>query len=188
MNARKQDNRQRIIEAANMLFYQRGYNQTSFSEIADAAGIPRGNFYYYFKSKDDILAAVIDDRMEGIRFMLAGWDQEFPGPKERLLRFVNMLLNVKEDAIRYGCPIGSLTTELSKTQQAMHSKAKEMFDIFVSWLTIQFTSLGKQPGPRCMALHLLARMQGISLVANAYMDQEFLQTEVEELIDWVKAL
>lgn len=46
-----QEFRQHIVETANRLFHQRGYKQTSFSDIADTAEIPRGNFYYYFKTK-----------------------------------------------------------------------------------------------------------------------------------------
>ena len=48
MGTKGEGNRQRIIEAADNLFYRRGYNQTSFQDISDATGIPRGNFYYYF--------------------------------------------------------------------------------------------------------------------------------------------
>ena len=63
--ARKSERtRQRIIEAANRLFYHRGYNQTSFSDVVEAAGVPRGNIYYYFKTKDEILEAAIDHRIE----------------------------------------------------------------------------------------------------------------------------
>lgn len=188
MKVQKQDNRQRIIDAANRLFYTQGYNQTSFSEIADAASIPRGNFYYYFKSKDDILAAVIEDRLQRIHALLAEWDKEFSNPRERLQRFVTMLSYSKDDAVRYGCPIGSLSVELSKTQLVMQAKTKEMFDIFVSWLTSQFNALGQRKASHKLALHLLARMQGISLVANAYADLDFLQKEVAELHKWVEAL
>ena len=49
MGTKGENNRTRIIEAADQLFYKHGYNQTSFSDIADITGIPRGNFYYYFK-------------------------------------------------------------------------------------------------------------------------------------------
>lgn len=188
MNAQKQDNRQRILDAANRLFYTQGYNQTSFTEIADVTGIPRGNFYYYFKSKDDILAAVIEDRLQRIRALLAEWDKEFATPRERLQRFVTMLAYSKDNAVRYGCPIGSLSVELSKTQLAMQAKTKAMFDIFVAWLTIQFNALGQRKTAHKLALHLLARMQGISLVANAYADPDFLQKEVAELHKWVEAL
>ena len=59
--------RQRIVAAADQLFYIQGYENTSFSDIAEAVDISRGNFYYHFKSKDDILSAVLDARLEDIR-------------------------------------------------------------------------------------------------------------------------
>ena len=42
-----------IIEAADRLVYRQGFEHTSFTDIADAVGISRGNFYYHFKSRDD---------------------------------------------------------------------------------------------------------------------------------------
>ena len=46
--------RDQIVEAADRLFYRQGYEHTSFADIADAVQISRGNFYYHFKSKDEI--------------------------------------------------------------------------------------------------------------------------------------
>ena len=57
-----QSTRESIVEAADRLFYQRGYDHTSFADIADDVEISRGNFYHHFKTKDDILAAVISRR------------------------------------------------------------------------------------------------------------------------------
>jgi len=188
MKTKGLDNRQHIIQAANMLFYHQGFNQTSFTEIADAAGIPRGNFYYYFKTKDDILAAVIDDRIQRTRVMLAEWDQQYPNPKERLQRFITMLLNSQEDLVRYGCPIGSLMVELSKTQQAMQTKTKDMFDVFLHWLTRQFEALGCGAEAHLFALRLLSRAQGVSLITNAYADADFLRTEIAQLRQWLDTL
>lgn len=42
----KPSTRQEIVEKADLLFYQRGFENTSFADIADAVGISRGNFYY----------------------------------------------------------------------------------------------------------------------------------------------
>ena len=75
MGTKGDNNRTRIIEAADQLFYQRGYNQTSFSDIADITGIPRGNFYYYFKTKDEILAAVVDARVAQYQEALTDCDK-----------------------------------------------------------------------------------------------------------------
>ena len=52
-----------IVEAADRLFYRKGYAHTSFSDIADVVQISRGNFYYHFKTKDEILNAVIATRL-----------------------------------------------------------------------------------------------------------------------------
>ena len=51
--------REQITAAADELFYRRGYEYTSFADIAAAVNLSRGNFYYHFKTKDEILDAVI---------------------------------------------------------------------------------------------------------------------------------
>ena len=63
--SRKSDRtRNRILQAANRLFYRKGFNQTSFTDVVDAADVPRGNIYYYFKTKEDILHAAVEYRLE----------------------------------------------------------------------------------------------------------------------------
>lgn len=181
-------NRQRIVDAANALFYQKGYNQTSFSDIAEAAGVARGNFYYYFKTKDDILAAVIAHRMHDLELMLEEWERAYPDPRDRLKRYVAILRNSREDILRYGCPLGTLNVELSKTQLQQQSDAREMFDVFRIWLERQLRELGHQDDARDLALHLLARAQGISLLTNVYSDPDFLHREADRLNAWVDTL
>ncbi len=183
-----QEFRQHIVQTANRLFYQRGYNQTSFSDIADAAEIPRGNFYYYFKTKDDILEAVVEYRLDGIRAMLAEWDASIAQPADRLKRYVQILLNEEQDILRYGCPMGSLTVELSKTQLALQSRAAEMFTLFYDWLKAQFLALGCGRAARDNALHLLAATQGTVLVVNAFEDSAFLRKEAARLKQWIDEL
>ena len=180
MPERGEANRQHIVEAASRLFYQRGYNQTSFSDIADAAGIPRGNFYYYFKTKDDILAAVVDQRLEGFRALLAGWDAASPDPMLRLRRFLGMLRDSDKELSRYGCPMGSLNIELGKAQPALKARARKMFDLFRDWLTVQLESLGvREAGP--LAVHLLGRAQGIAVMGQVYADVKLLNAEIDQL-------
>jgi len=183
-----QEFRQHIVETANRLFYQRGYNQTSFSDIADAAEIPRGNFYYYFKTKDEILDAVVDYRLDGMRAMLAEWEASIPEPADRLKRYVQILLNEEQDILRYGCPMGSLTVELSKTQLVLQSRSQEMFALFFEWLKSQFQALGCGRASRDNALHLLAATQGVSLIVNAFEDSAFLRKEAAHLKQWIDEL
>lgn len=66
-----QTTRARIVSAADDLFYRRGFENTSFSDIADAVEISRGNFYHHFKSKDAILDAVIQHRLVDAEGMIS---------------------------------------------------------------------------------------------------------------------
>lgn len=181
-------NRQRIIEAADTLFYQKGFAHTSFSDIADVTGVPKGNFYYYFKSKDDILAAVIEKRSEDVHAMLEEWNGQFPDVRDRLKRFLQILLNEQDKVIEYGCPMGSMCSELAKLQHFLREDASTMIEIFRVWLEQQFSLLGYSKEARAMSLHLLSRTQGINVIANAYQDDAFLRHEIDQLSQWVDAL
>lgn len=188
MGAKGDSNRRRIVATANELFYRKGYNRTSFSDIAVAAGLSRGNFYYYFKTKDEILSAVIQYRLDGIRTMLEDWERQYPNPRERLKRFVRMLSHGEDNILRYGCPMGSLTMELSKTQLSLHSEAAQMFELFRQWLEVQIAELGPRADAGALALHLLALVQGISLVGNVYADPAFLHQEIARLVAWIDSV
>lgn len=178
-----------IIEIANRLFYARGYQQTSFSDIVDASSVQRGNITYYFKTKDEILQAVIDYRLDSIRRLLADWEETIPEPRERLKRFTQMIVISEEEIIEYGCPMGSLNTELGKAERELQQQARQMFDLFRDWLTRQFQALGmRKPRADQLALHLLGRGQGISVMAHVYHDPAYLKKEVSLLKQWIDEL
>src|SRR5207245_5642421 len=84
--------RDHIVEEADRLIYRQGYEHTSFTDIADAVHISRGNFYHHFKSKDDILDAVIALRLANTRQMLAQWESATPHPADRIRCFIHMLI------------------------------------------------------------------------------------------------
>jgi TetR/AcrR family transcriptional repressor of nem operon len=180
--------RQRIVAAADHLFYQQGYEHTSFSDIADAVGISRGNFYYHFRSKDEILNAVIDTRVEQIQQMLYSWTQKYPDPQQRILHFIDILTNNQENIKSHGCPIGSLCTELAKVSHEMLQDANMMLTVMRDWLTVQFRALGMGTDAKKIAMHLLARSQGIATITNAFEDQQFLRQEVKRLKQWLDEL
>ena len=186
-SAQSETVRREIVAAANRLFYHRGYNQASFTDIAEAAGIPRGNFYYYFKSKEDILGAVIDARIEGIRAMLAEWDASEQNPRRRLKLFSQMILGSEKELLRYGCPMGSLNIELGKAQPALKAKAKKMFDLFIAWLTQQFAAMRHQQAAK-LAMELMARVQGVAVITQVYGDRDFLQAQLAEFDAWIESL
>ena len=185
MSSKGEAQRQRIVAAANKLFYQQGYESTSFSDIADLVGISRGNFYYHFKSKDEILDAVIDNRVADIKAMLDEWNKKITDPKQRLYYYIEYQLRNQEDILAHGCPIGSLCTELAKISHLMLGDANKMFAVFRDWLVAQLKLVGIKKNTKQIAMHLLARGQGIATVSNAFEDNEFLRQEVSRLKQWL---
>ncbi len=179
--------RDQIIVAADQLFYQQGYEKTSFSNIAATVQISRGNFYYHFKSKDKILAAVINQRLENTRKMLAGWYAAGENPADRIRSFIHILITNQDKIKRYGCPVGTLCAELAKLDHASQAEATELFTLFRTWLSQQFTALGHTVDADQLAMHLLARSQGVAMLANAFHDEAFIRQEVEHMYDWLNS-
>jgi TetR/AcrR family transcriptional regulator, transcriptional repressor for nem operon len=177
--------REQIVAAADRLFYEHGFGHTSFTAIADAVGISRGNFYYHFRSKDEILAAVIEFRVESTRGMLREWDTAATDPVERIRRFIRIVLTNGADIRDFGCPVGTLTAELAKLRHPSRPEATALFTLFRRWLAEQFTALGHASTADEKALHVLAFSQGVATLANAFGDEDFVRREVDRLDDWL---
>ena len=183
-----QSTKQRIVETADQLFYQQGFELTSFAHIADALGISRGNFYHHFKTKDDILEAVIKRRLERTQSMLEHWVFEGESPTERIQSFINILQVNQSKIKRYGCPVGTLSIELAKLGHPSKDQANELFTLFRQWLTHQFHQLGHREQADEFALHLLMASQGVATLYNAFQDDVYLEQEVSRLTAWLNSL
>src|SRR5262245_57555114 len=179
--------RKYIIEAADQLFYRRGYEHTSFSDIADVVQISRGNFYYHFKTKDEILDAVINARLANTRKMLEQWEIEGNQPADRIRSFIHILIANQADITRYGCPVGTLCGELVQLNHTSQGEANKLFTLFQAWLRRQFTLLGRKADADKLAMHLLARSQGVAMLASAFHDDRFVRQEVEQMCEWLRS-
>jgi TetR/AcrR family transcriptional repressor of nem operon len=184
----EQTTREQIVAEADRLFYRHGYDHTSFADIAGAVKISRGNFYYHFKTKDEILDAVIEARLAATRSMLDLWERAGEGPAERIESFIHILIANKADIKRYGCPVGTLCSELAKLSHVNLAAASELFTLFRVWLHRQFELLGHKKDADTLAMHLLARSQGVATLASAFRDDAFIRREVDLMCEWLHAL
>jgi len=181
--------RERIVEIASELFYHNGYNQTSFSQLAEACHIPKGNFYYHFKTKQDILDAVIDKRTNDIVSVLQSWDDESSDPHARLLCFVRMLKRSQDELLRFGCPMGTINLELGKSQPQLQTQSAKMFELFINWLVLQFNLLGyEEEKSRFKAYYLMNQAQGCATLLYSLKDKSMFDKQLAYLEDWLNTI
>lgn len=187
MEDRGSEKRARLIEAAGKMIHRQGFNQTTLADIARESEVPLGNIYYYFKTKEDLGRALIEHRADFYRGLIAAWD-EFPDPKKRLLALIGEIERQREMLASSGCPIGSLCQELHKDGGALADKAASLMAALLEWTEGQFRELGKGTESADLALHLVAALQGASLLTHTFNRPELILRETARLKKWLDAL
>jgi AcrR family transcriptional regulator len=178
--------RERLIDGARQALHAQGVEGTTLADIANAADVPVGNVYYYFKTKDDLVEAVIAAHADEIKTRLAALEQHRT-PKARLKAFVRMLTEQRELAARSGCPQGSLCSELDKRADQLSSSCAQLMRLPIAWAEEQFRALGRRDAPE-LAVALIASYQGIALLTNTFRDPELMAREGRRLERWIDSL
>ena len=180
--------RQQIVKAADDLFYRQGFEHTSFSDIAKVVNISRGNFYHHFKTKNDILDAVIQARLDNTQQMLIDWEKDAATATDRIKSYIRILLTNWDLIKDYGCPVGTLCSELAKLNHGSRESANQVFALFRLWLKHQFVSLGFAEEADALAMRVLSWSQGVATLGNAFDDYVYVKQEVDQMCDWIDAL
>ena len=179
--------RDRLVAGAREMIYRQGVEATTLADIAEASDVPLGNVYYYFKSKDELVAAVIDSYAQESRERLLLLEQQHRTPRARLKELVRLMVSQPDRVALYGCPRGSLCSELDKQDNDLARACKELMYMPVAWVEQQFNAMGRGDA-RDLAFALLASYEGIALLANTFRDPELIIREGRRLGRWIDSL
>lgn len=175
MNQRSNKKSQLII-AAFELFQEHPYQSATLAMLAEKAAIPLGNIYYYFKSKDLLLDAVIDFFVERMRLRLIECQKQ-PSSKARLKLFIQQYLGDKQVICRWGEPLFLLSRSLPDSQ---HQKIEELIDLVQKWAIQQFMH---ENGAAQKGTAFLQRLYGIVNMAALQRDPLHFQKNMKIFID-----
>ena len=178
--------RERLIAAAVETIYRQGVEKTTLADVAAAAEIPLGNVYYYFKTKLDLVQAVVEARLAEASVMLAAVEAAHESPRERLKALFSAFAGQGEMLAQYGCPQGSLCQELAKRPDGADPAARLMM-IGVDWAARQFEAIGR-PDARDLAVEVIARYQGTALLTSTLHDPDLMTREAVRVAQWIDAL
>ena len=184
--------RERIVERAAELFAERGIAATSVDEVLAAAGAGKGQFYHYFRGRDELAAAVVGHRcaqvVAGLTEALGGVSS-LAGLEQALAGFVAGF----EQAGMRGCPIGTLATEVSGRNEDARLQAAAGFD---AWERLgaeprerrrQRGELRADAEPAALATGLLASIEGGMVLSQTRKDIASLRIAVAAGLGPVRA-
>lgn len=114
--------RERLIESARYLFWERGFAGTSMADLLAHAGVNSGSFYHFFESKEGLLREVLEGYLRALRPMVI--DPAFAAASEPVGRIFAILEGYRDRILatecRYGCPLGRLALEIDPENRPAH--------------------------------------------------------------------
>jgi len=185
--ARGDDTRERLIDAAARLAHLQGFHRTSLADVAKQSGVPVGNVYYHFKTKEALGKALIDKLATTAAMVRSNWDRHADATT-RIEAFIDATVQNKAEVARHGCAIGTLCTDLRKGDGPLLEQAATLFGGLLEWLEENFRRKALGNESRDLALHLLSSIQGASLLAQTFKDPRILEREARRLKRWVRSL
>jgi AcrR family transcriptional regulator len=179
--------RERLVTAAQELVYRQGVARTTLAHIAEAAEVPIGNVYYYFKTKDDIVGAVVQTQTQQIESTLADLERRHRSPKARLKALVRFLAGHADATAQFGCPHGTLSTELAKQAEGTDPLATALMQTQLEWVEQQFRIMGRRDA-HDLAVELLVGYQGSAVLTNALAQPDLMARQARRLEKWIDGL
>jgi TetR/AcrR family transcriptional repressor of nem operon len=182
--------RQTIIEVATRLMAVKGYNATSVDDVLRESAVGKGNFYYYFKSKEDLGYAIVDHLIE--LFVERLLDPCFADSHASRIGQIHCFLDHLVEGQRErncvgGCPMGNLASELSDLHEGFRGRLARVFMLWRERL-MQALAEGQRRGevsahcaPAAVAQFLVAGLEGAILMAKVTKEIGVMEDCVGEL-------
>jgi len=167
--------REEIIELADNLIRQNGYNAFSFHEISNKVGIKTASIHYHFPTKSDLGVAVIDQHIENLTGLIENFGSK--SPTEKLNRFFSIYSNIKKES--KVCLVGSLATDFNTLDDKVQEKLKSFSKLMLNWVS-GFLEEGRNKNlfvfdeePRNKALMIISNMLAIVQLTRLTNDNDF---------------
>lgn len=181
------DTRRRLTDAATELSHRVGLANVSLATIGEHAGVPVGNIYYHFKTKEELAATVVEARRAEYEDLRRSWEDRGSGPADHLLAFVGHTRDSADLLAAHGCPVGGLCRDLRRAGSPSGDEAAGIFADTIAWAARQYAGLG-HPTPDAAGAHLVALLQGATVLAHGLGDPSLLHAECDRAAAEIRGL
>jgi TetR/AcrR family transcriptional repressor of nem operon len=179
-----------IVAAASRLMHVNGYHNTSLDDVLRESGVGKGNFYHYFKSKEDLGYAILDRLVHAFieRTLEPCFaDSEAP-PLSQIRCFLDRIVEAQRARNCVGgCPLGNLASELSDLHEGFRTRLADVFSAWRARLTSALQEgqargeVGADCRPESIAQFLVASLEGAILMTKLTKDITVMEQCVTEM-------
>ena len=186
--------RDRLIDSARYLFWERGFAGTSMSELLAHAEVNSGSFYHFFDSKEALLRAVLEGYLQLLRPMVV--DPAFARVQEPVDRIFAVLAGYRERILgtecRYGCPLGRLALEIDPENAPAHELIAQNFQGWIEavreCIEAMKDSLPAETNLDALATYVLVVMEGGVMLSRSYRSVEPFDRAIAQLREHFRLL
>jgi TetR/AcrR family transcriptional repressor of nem operon len=179
--------REKLVESASYLFWERGFAGTSMSELLAHAEVNSGSFYHFFDSKEALLRAVLEQYLVLLRPMIV--EPAYDAMEEPLDRIFAILAGYRERVVgtecKYGCPLGRLALEIDAENAPAHSLLAQNFQGWIGaireCLEVMKEALPTETDLDALATYVLVVMEGGVMLSRSYRSVEPFDRAVGQL-------
>ena len=169
------ESKERLLAAAKALVLANGYAGTTVDSICEKAGLTKGSFYHFFKSKEELGLAVLEWSMrKGGEILSEGSHAKVADPVERAFAFLRHVEHSSKELWANGCLLGTFSLELADTNERMRKTVSRMFSEVVDLFAARFAPVVEQgsgmPSAIDLANQYLAILEGSIILAKAHRD------------------
>jgi TetR/AcrR family transcriptional regulator, transcriptional repressor for nem operon len=187
---------QKLIEATITLMSSRGFDAMGIHSILEAANVSKSNFYYHFKSKEDLCLAALDAMAEYFfsQYLDPVLLNKSMSPRKRLEKFLRSLADKMESAsCQSGCPFVNLATETSDFLPAFRERISLFFERYQKSLAqciqegIERGEFRSDVSPALAAQLLLASVNGTMVLTKVHKNPQVMKNCIRALMSMMAA-
>lgn len=161
----------RILDVAERMARQGGYNAFSFRDIANEIGVKSASIHYHFPTKEDLGQAMV--RRYTDRFLDALGAPDDAEPQKMLARYVDVYRKALVEQ-QLMCLCGMFGAEIAKLPEPVSVRTREFFQRNLDWLETVFRAAGTAD-PHKKSGETIARLEGAMILARAMNDMDLFQ-------------
>jgi AcrR family transcriptional regulator len=184
--------RQRLVESARYLFWERGFAGTSMADLLSHAKVNSGSFYHFFDSKEALLREVLEGYLVALRPMIV--EPAYASTPKPIERIFAILAGYRERILmtdsQYGCPLGRLALEIDPENRPAHKLIAENFHGWIGAVRecLDAATLPKNTDKEALATYVLAVMEGGVMLSRSYGSVEPFDRTVKALREHFRLL